>query len=57
MPLIIRFDAWQFVDLYLAQPALFIAGEAGDGRWHTSSIYDIVKDINVNTTKIVVLGG
>jgi fermentation-respiration switch protein FrsA (DUF1100 family) len=57
MSLIIRFDAWQFADLYLAQPALFIAGEAADSKWHTDSIYDIVKDKNTNASKIIVPGG
>jgi len=57
MPLIIRFDAWQFADLYLTQPALFIAGESADSKWHTDIIHDIVKDKNANATKMIVSGG
>lgn len=57
VPLITRFDAWQFADLYLKKPALFIAGESADSKWNTDIIYDIVKDTNPDAKKIIVPGG
>lgn len=56
-PLIARFDAWSFSDLYLTQPSIFIAGESADSKWHTDAIYDIVQTTNTNATKIIVPGG
>ncbi|KAJ5309278.1 hypothetical protein PENANT_c042G08129 [Penicillium antarcticum] len=50
-PLVLNFDAFQFAELYLTQPALLIAGEKAGSLWHTENLD---KKIGGATKKVIV---
>ncbi|KNG52752.1 X-Pro dipeptidyl-peptidase protein [Stemphylium lycopersici] len=56
-PLLMRFDAWQWVDRYLSQPTLLIAGTDADSRWQTDKVYERIQNTNPNVTRLLVPGG
>jgi uncharacterized protein len=53
VPLLASFDAFQFVELYLRQPALLIAGEKAGSLWHTTGLAERLKDNKDVKTLIV----
>ncbi|KAH6625105.1 Alpha/Beta hydrolase protein [Boeremia exigua] len=56
-PLLMRFDAWQWVDRYLNQPTLLIAGTDADSRWQTDKVFERIQNTNSNATRLLVPGG
>ncbi|OAL55146.1 alpha/beta-hydrolase [Pyrenochaeta sp. DS3sAY3a] len=56
-PLLMRFDAWQWVDRYLSQPTLLIAGADADSRWQTDKVFERIQTTNPDATRLLVPGG
>ncbi|KAF3906478.1 hypothetical protein ABW20_dc0106266 [Dactylellina cionopaga] len=50
-PLILTFDAFTFVDMYLVQPVCCVVGEKAGSKWHTDRLDELLKKVGPHAGK------
>lgn len=57
IPLTMKFNAYNFIEKYLTQPLLIIAGELAESKWHSERLAGILEGKNDAVRKVIMPGG